>query len=85
MASVRAELERNLEAVDLFGAALGRCDNGVALLDDNRNIVFWNDWMVRVWRAVSALAAGVILPGGFCRASLPMSPFSRSRLPSNLA
>ena len=45
MASARAELQDSLQAADLFGAALGRCDNGVVLLDSNQGIVFWNTWM----------------------------------------
>ncbi|MEM7119704.1 MAG: ATP-binding protein [Pseudomonadota bacterium] len=70
MASARAELENNLEAVDLFGAALGRCDNGVALLDDSRNIVFWNDWMVSASNIAGGDALGQNLSQLFPEAQL---------------
>ena len=33
------------QAADLFGAALGRCDNGIVILDNEARIVFWNLWM----------------------------------------
>ena len=56
MVSARAELQTNLEASDLFGAALGRCDNGVVLLDSDTRIAFWNNWMADA-SAVSAESA----------------------------
>jgi len=45
MVSARAELQSNLQAADLFGAALGRCDNGVILLDGDAKVAFWNNWI----------------------------------------
>ena len=33
------------QAADLFGAALGRCDDGIVILDGEARVVFWNLWM----------------------------------------
>ena len=45
MVGAHAELQSNLQATDLFGAALGRCDNGVVLLDSEAKVAFWNNWI----------------------------------------
>ncbi len=70
MASARAELENNSDAIDLFGAALGRCDNGVTLLDSHQKVIFWNDWMANASNIEADQALGRNLSQLFPEAAL---------------
>ncbi|MBT6203691.1 MAG: PAS domain S-box protein [Rhodospirillaceae bacterium] len=45
MATPRSELKAQPQVADLFGAALGRCEHGVILLNADGDIVFWNNWI----------------------------------------
>ena len=45
VAGTRSRMAPPGQVADLFGAALGHCDNGVIILDDQAKVIFWNHWM----------------------------------------
>jgi len=45
MATTRSELHDQPQIADLFGAALGRSEHGVIILDRDGCVAFWNNWI----------------------------------------
>ena len=45
MATPRSELHDQPQIADLFGAALGRSEHGVIVLDNEGRVAFWNNWV----------------------------------------
>jgi PAS domain S-box-containing protein len=58
MATSRSELYDQPQVADLFGAALGRSEHGVIILDKHLRVVFWNNWMAEASGVAQEVALG---------------------------
>jgi PAS domain-containing protein len=47
MATTRSELHDQPQIADMFGAALGRSEHGVIVLDSEGCVAFWNNWVAQ--------------------------------------
>ena len=68
----RSSTARHGQVADLFGAALGRCDNGIVLLDARARIVFWNLWMVEASGQALRVRQSSVLSRALNPAILPL-------------